>query len=137
MTDRELLKLSIEAMQKSYSPYSECKVGAALLAKSGKVYTGCNIENAAFTPTICAERTAFAKAVSEGENAFSAIAIVGGKEGKMVGAFPPCGVCRQVMAEFCDPDSFKIYLGLPDGGHEEYSLRDLLPSGFFPSALDR
>ena len=69
--------------------------------------------------------------------AFSAIAIVGGKEGKMVGAFPPCGVCRQVMAEFCDPDSFKIYLGLPDGGHEEYTLRDLLPSGFFPSALDQ
>ena len=135
MTTEKLINEAIIAMRKAYAPYSGFFVGAALLTKDGKVYTGCNIENAAFTPTICAERTAFAKAVSEGENAFSAIAIVGGKEGKMVGAFPPCGVCRQVMAEFCDPDSFKIYLGLPDGGYEEYSLRDLLPSGFFPSAL--
>jgi len=137
MTTEKLINEAIIAMRKAYAPYSGFFVGAALLTKDGKVYTGCNIENAAFTPTICAERTAFAKAVSEGENAFSAIAIVGGKEGKMVGAFPPCGVCRQVMAEFCDPDSFKIYLGLPDGGHEEYTLRDLLPSGFFPSALDQ
>lgn len=137
MTTEKLIQEAISAMQKAYAPYSGFFVGAALLTKDGKVYTGCNIENAAFTPTICAERTAFAKAVSEGKNAFSAIAIVGGKEGKMVGAFPPCGVCRQVMAEFCDPDSFKIYLGLPDGGHKEYSLRDLLPSGFFPSALDQ
>ncbi len=137
MTTEKLINEAIIAMRKAYAPYSGFFVGAALLTKEGKVYTGCNIENAAFTPTICAERTAFAKAVSEGENAFSAIAIVGGKEGKMVGTFPPCGVCRQVMAEFCDPDRFKIYLGLPDGGHEEYILRDLLPSGFFPSALDQ
>ena len=135
MTPNALVKIAIEAMHKAYAPYSGYFVGAALLTKDGKVYTGCNIENASFTPTICAERTAFSKAVSEGDKEFSAIAIVGGKGGKMVGAFPPCGVCRQVMAEFCDPDNFKVYLGLPDGNFEEYTLGDLLPAGFFPSAL--
>ena len=135
MTPNKLIEAAISAMQKAYAPYSGYFVGAALLTKDGKVYTGCNIENASYTPTICAERTAFSKAVSEGDKDFSAIAIVGGKGGKMVGAFPPCGVCRQVMAEFCDPDSFKIYLGLPDGSYEEHTLGELLPSGFFPSAL--
>lgn len=135
MTPKALVEKAIEAMQKAYAPYSGYFVGAALLTKDGKVYAGCNIENASYTPTICAERTAFSKAVSEGEREFTAIAIVGGKGGKMTGAFPPCGVCRQVMAEFCDPEAFKIYLGLPDGNFEEYTLRDLLPQGFFPSAL--
>ena len=137
MTTIQLIDQAKEAMLKAYAPYSGYFVGAALLTEDGKVYTGCNIENASFTPTICAERTAFSKAVSEGEMRFSAIAIVGGKGGQMVGAFPPCGVCRQVMAEFCDPDSFKIYLGLPDGEYEAYTLRDLLPAGFFPSAIEQ
>lgn len=135
MKPEALVKEAIDAMQKAYAPYSGFFVGAALLTKEGKVYTGCNIENAAFTPSICAERTAFSKAVSEGEKDFSAIAVVGGKGGKPVGAFPPCGVCRQVMAEFCDPDGFEIILGKPDG-YEIHTLRDLLPEGFFPSALN-
>ena len=129
MTDRELLKLSIEAMQKSYSPYSECKVGAALLAKSGKVYTGCNIENASFTPTVCAERTAFFKAISEGEKEFEKIAIVGGKGGEIKGMFSPCGVCRQVMSEFCDGD-FEVILVTGEEQYEKVTLAELLPYSF-------
>ena len=135
MNAEQLVAHAIDMMQKAYAPYSGFRVGAALLTKDGKVYLGCNIENAAFSPTICAERTAFAKAVSEGEREFAAIAIVGGKDGNMTGAFPPCGVCRQVMAEFCDPNTFKVYLGLPEG-YEEHLLKDLLPQGFFPSALN-
>ena len=135
MNAEQLVAHAIDMMQKAYAPYSGFRVGAALLTKDGKVYLGCNIENAAFSPTICAERTAFAKAVSEGEREFAAIAIVGGKDGNMTGAFPPCGVCRQVMAEFCDPNTFKVYLGLPRG-YEEHLLKDLLPKGFFPSALN-
>ena len=137
MDNKELIRLAGEARRASYSPYSGYAVGAALLCEDGEVYLGCNIENAAFSPTNCAERTAFFKAVSEGKRNFAKIAIVGGKANEPDGFSPPCGVCRQVMAEFCDPDNFKIYLGLPDGGYEEYSLRDLLPSGFFPSALDQ
>lgn len=129
MTDRELCALSIKAMQNSYSPYSSCKVGAALLAKSGKVYTGCNIENASFTPTVCAERTAFFKAISEGEKEFEKIAVVGGKGGVIVGAFSPCGVCRQVMSEFCESD-FEILLVTGEEGFEKVKLSDLLPYGF-------
>ena len=98
MTAEELLKKAEEAMGRAYAPYSGYKVGAALLTKSGRVYQGCNIENASFTPTICAERTAIFKAVYEGEREFEAIAVVGGKDGVVTGLFPPCGVCRQVMA---------------------------------------
>ena len=110
MTDSELVSLARAAMARAYAPYSGFQVGAALLAESGAVYLGCNIENSSYSPTICAERTAFAKAVSEGERAFTAIAIVGGKEGTCSGFCPPCGVCRQVMREFCF-DDFRILLG--------------------------
>ena len=105
MTDKELVLKAQEAMNNSYSPYSQFKVGAALLTESGKVYAGCNIENVAFGPSICAERVAFFKAISEGEKNFSKIAVVGGKNGIISSATPPCGVCRQVMREFCS-DSY-------------------------------
>ncbi len=128
MTDRELMDCAQRARERSYSPYSHFRVGAALLTKSGKVYTGCNIENAAYTPTVCAERTAFFKAVSEGESEFEALAIVGGKEGKTSPFCAPCGVCRQVISEFCPPD-FKILLGAP-GAFRTYTLKMLLPYSF-------
>ena len=136
MTDKELCRLAVEAREKAYAPYSGYLVGAALLAKSGKVYLGSNIENAAYTPTVCAERTAFFKAVSEGETEFFAIAVAGGNGDKVGGAFPPCGVCRQVMAEFCDGD-FKILTVTGDGMFEEYTLTELLPLAFSPKNLER
>ena len=129
MTAEQLVKLAKDAMMKAYAPYSGYYVGAALLTKAGKVYTGCNIENAAFGPTNCAERTAFFKAASEGERAFSAIAVVGGKGGGITGIFPPCGVCRQVMQEFCGPD-FLIHMGGKDGEIRTVTLEELLPFGF-------
>lgn len=131
MTEQELIKRALEARTFSYAPYSGFQVGAALLAGSGKLYTGCNIENAAFTPTNCAERTAFFKAVSEGEKEFLAIAIVGGKKEEGAKEFcAPCGVCRQIMMEFCDPEQFRIILGNENLEHQEYTLADLLPEGF-------
>ena len=123
-----LVEKAKEAMQKAYAPYSGYKVGAALLCADGRVYTGCNIENASYTPTVCAERVAFSKAVSEGERDFTAIAICGGKDGVIEGLFPPCGVCRQVMAEFCKPD-FAVYMITPEG-YEERTLAQLLPDSF-------
>lgn len=129
MTPETLLSMAKAAMMKAYAPYSGFFVGAALLTKSGKVYTGCNIENGAFSPTNCAERTAFFKAVSEGERDFAAIAVVGGKGGKITGLCSPCGVCRQVMQEFCGPD-FLIYMGKENDGYEAIALKDLLPYGF-------
>ena len=128
MLDKELLQLAIEARKQSYSPYSGFRVGAALLTKSGKVYGGCNIENAAYTPTNCAERTALFKAVSEGERDFSAIAIVGGKGEEPAEFCAPCGVCRQVLSEFCDMD-FRIILGTPEN-IRVYTLEELLPLSF-------
>ena len=128
MTPEQLMDTAIQAMQMSYSPYSGYRVGAALLAKNGKVYTGCNIENASFTPTICAERTAFFKAVYDGKRDFTAMAICGGKDGIITDACPPCGVCRQVMAEFCGPD-FTI-LVVTDEDYEKFALSDLLPHTF-------
>ncbi len=116
------------AMKNAYAPYSGYKVGAALLCADGSVYTGCNVENAAFSPTICAERTAFAKAVSEGHRAFSALAVCGGKDGVITGMFPPCGVCRQVMREFCQPD-FPVYLVTAEG-YETRTFAQLLPDSF-------
>ena len=131
MTDKELYALAIEAMKNSYSPYSECKVGAALLCKNGKVFTGTNIENAAFGPTVCAERVAVFKAVSEGEREFSKIAVVGGKGGVINGIFAPCGVCRQVLREFCE-DDFKILLGETPESFKDVTLKELLPLSFSP-----
>lgn len=116
-------------MQKAYAPYSEYKVGAALLGKSGTVYTGCNVENASYSPTNCAERTAFFKAISEGEREFVKIAVVGGKDGNVTDLFMPCGVCRQVMAEFCDSD-FEVIVALSEGNFKSFALHELLPFGF-------
>ena len=128
MTPEKLVELSKEAMQRAYAPYSGYKVGAALLCADGSVYLGCNIENASYTPTVCAERTAFFKAVSDGKREFSAIAICGGKEGKITGFFPPCGVCRQVMREFCR-DDFTVYL-IGDSEVKTRTLAQLLPDSF-------
>ena len=124
-----LVETAKDAMMKAYAPYSHYYVGAALLTKKGKVYTGCNIENSSYSPTNCAERTAFFKAVSEGERDFEAIAVVGGYEGNVKGIFPPCGVCRQVMSEFCKADEFKIILADKDG-YNVTTLDSLLPLGF-------
>ena len=129
-TENELRAMAIEAMQRAYSPYQHCKVGAALLAKSGKVYLGCNIENASYSPTICAERVAFVKAISEGEREFDAIAVAGSATDTVDGFFPPCGVCRQVMREFCDLDEFKILLVKNVNEHKTVTLRELLPYSF-------
>lgn len=135
MQAEELVQQAIEAREKSYSPYSGFAVGAALLTKNGKIYQGCNIENAAYTPTNCAERTAFFKAVSEGERDFVAIAIVGGKAGEpATDSCPPCGVCRQVMQEFCGPE-FEIILGNNEGVLMKKRLEELLPYGFGPQNL--
>lgn len=131
----QLIREAIAAMQYSYTPYSHFRVGAALLSKSGKIHRGCNIENAAYTPTNCAERTAFFKAVSEGEMEFDAICIVGGKDGKLEEYTSPCGVCRQVMMEFCDPETFKIILATDETHYTEFSLKELLPLGFGPGNL--
>ena len=128
MTPEKLCELAKEAMIHSYSPYSGYKVGAALLCKDGTVYTGCNIENASYTPTICAERTAIFKAVYDGKREFAAIAVCGGKDGVITGQFPPCGVCRQVIREFCG-DDFEIYMVHPDG-YEAVTLAQLLPYSF-------
>ena len=118
MIIQSLIKIAVEQLAFSYAPYSHFKVGAALLAENGTVYTGCNIENAAFTPTNCAERTAFFKAVSEGVHDFRAICIVGGMNGVWSSYAAPCGVCRQVMMEFCDPETFRIILAVSDGKYK-------------------
>ena len=128
MTPEKLAELAIQAMAGAYAPYSGYKVGAALLCADGTVYTGCNIENASYTPTVCAERTAFFKAITDGKREFAAIAVCGGKDGVIEGFFPPCGVCRQVMREFCD-DDFKVYL-IGDGTYETVTLTELLPHSF-------
>lgn len=138
MEDRDLIKEAYKAQSYSYSPYSHFQVGAALLGKSGHIYTGCNIENVSFSPTNCAERTAFFKAISEGEREFQKIAIVGGKKD----ATPdqrtyctPCGVCRQVMAEFCIPSEFRILLAKSEEDYQTYRLEELLPFPFAPGNL--
>lgn len=128
MTPEQLCDLAREAMTHAYAPYSGFKVGAALLCRDGKVYQGCNIENAAYGPTNCAERTAFFTAVYEGQREFEAIAVCGGKDGVITGIFPPCGVCRQVMREFCS-DDFLIYMVKPDG-YEVKTLAQILPCSF-------
>ncbi|MCI7796293.1 MAG: cytidine deaminase [Lachnospiraceae bacterium] len=135
MDNRELIRSALEAMKKAYTPYSDYKVGAALLTKSGKVYQGCNIENAAYTPTNCAERTAFFRAVFDGEREFDRICVVGGKHGEPVDYAAPCGVCRQVMMEFCDPETFRIILAVDEDHYSEYLLKELLPLGFGPGNL--
>lgn len=132
---QKMIDLAIEQLSFAYAPYSGFQVGAALLTKEGKMYTGCNIENAAYSSTNCAERTAFFKAVSEGERQFQAICIVGGKNGVLTDYTAPCGVCRQVMMEFCNPDSFQIILAKDRETYKMFSLRELLPMGFGPDNL--
>ena len=134
---QELIEKAIGMMDYSYVPYSHFHVGAALLAKNGTYYTGCNIENAAYTPTNCAERTAFFKAVSEGVKEFEAICIVGGKDGILTEYAAPCGVCRQVMMEFCDPETFQIILATDLEDYDIYTLNELLPLGFGPGNLKK
>ena len=135
MGDKELILEAIEARKNAYTPYSHFQVGAALEGAGGTVYRGCNIENAAYTPSNCAERTAFFKAVSEGERSFRRIAIVAGPEGKTLIHTAPCVVCRQVMMEFCDPDAFRILLATGPDDYRTYTLRQLLPEGFGPDNL--
>ena len=128
MTPEKLCELAKEAMMRAYAPYSGYFVGAALLCADGTVYQGCNIENSAFGPTNCAERTAFFKAIYDGQRDFAAIAVCGGKAGEITGVFPPCGVCRQVMREFCR-DDFRIYMVTPEG-YETRTLAQILPDSF-------
>ena len=132
---KQLIETAMEQRTFSYAPYSGFRVGAALLAKNGEIYTGCNIENAAYTPTNCAERTAFFKAVSEGVREFDAICIVGGKGKKLKEYAAPCGVCRQVMMEFCDPAEFTIILAISPEQYEIHKLKELIPWGFGPLNL--
>ncbi len=135
MTDKELMVAANEARKFAYTPYSDFKVGAALLTKSGKLYTGCNIENSSYTPTVCAERTAVFKAVSEGESDFAVIAVVGGKEENPLEFCSPCGVCRQVLAEFCGAD-FRILLGNPEK-FQSYTVDEILPFSFTKKDLNK
>ena len=132
---QRLIDTAIEQLSRAYVPYSHFQVGAALLTKDGAIYKGCNIENAAYTPSNCAERTAFFKAVSEGAREFAAICVVGGPKGRLTEYTPPCGVCRQVMMEFCDPEEFKIILAVNRESYKIYTLKELLPLGFGPGNL--
>ena len=129
MSNEELILIAIDAMDRAYSPYSNFRVGAALLCENDIVYTGCNIENASFSATNCAERTAFFKAIEKGERSFKKIAVVGGNNGIINEYIPPCGVCLQVMSEFCNPD-LKIILAKNEEDYIETSLRQLLPQSF-------
>ena len=131
----ELVKRAFGMRQFAYAPYSGFKVGAALLAKNGDIYGGCNIENAAYGATNCAERTAFFKAISEGVREFAAIAIVGGPEEGVKDFCAPCGICRQVMAEFCSPDEFYIILAKSPEEKKIFTLEQLFPEGFTPKNL--
>ena len=131
----QLIDTAIHQLKYSYTPYSNFKVGAALLAENGQVYTGCNIENAGYTATNCAERTAFFKAVSDGVKEFQAICVVGGRAGVLTEYTAPCGVCRQVMMEFCNPETFQVILAVDKEHYNVYTLKELLPLGFGPSNL--
>ena len=130
----KLITAAVDAMAQAYAPYSGFHVGAALLCADGSVYTGCNVENASYGATNCAERTAFFKAVSEGKRSFTAIALCGGLKGEIRDFCPPCGVCRQVMREFCN-DDFLIYLIGPDGQVQTCTLGQLLPGSFDAASL--
>lgn len=131
----ELINYALEARTRAYTPYSGFQVGAALLSEDNRVFTGCNIENAGYTPSNCAERTAFFKAVSEGVTRFRQIAVVGGMKGEIRDYCAPCGVCRQVMMEFGSPDTFQIILAKTPEDYKVYTLKELLPMGFGPDNL--
>ena len=136
MTDNELCRRAESAAEAAYNPYSRFAVGAALLCGDGSVYTGCNIENASFTPTVCAERVAVFKAVSDGKRDFVKIAIAGGMNGRIDGICPPCGVCRQVLAEFCDPE-MPVICANRKGEYKLVAMGDLLPDAFLPRDLGK
>lgn len=138
MEFQELIRKALEVRQKAYAPYSDFMVGAALLCKDGRIFTGCNIENASYGATNCAERTAFFKAVSEGYREFTAIAIAGGrKEAQSLEYCAPCGICRQVMSEFCDPDAFLVILPRSEEDYKSYTLGQLLPLGFTSADMEK
>ena len=132
---KDLVLAAVEARKYAYAPYSKFTVGAALQTQSGRIYTGCNIESASYSPTICAERTAVFKAVSEGYKSFRSIAIIGGKMGEGGSICPPCGVCLQVLLEFCDPDTFEVLLSQEDFHTRSYLLSELIPEGFRPERI--
>jgi cytidine deaminase len=134
---KEMTALALQAREQSYAPYSKYHVGACLETEEGEYFLGCNIENAGYTATNCAERTAFFKAVSEGKRRFQRIAIMGGAEGGALDSCPPCGVCLQVMMEFCNPETFEIILGNAKGEYQIYLLKELLPKGFGPENLEK
>ena len=129
MTKQELCTLAIKSMNNAYSPYSGYTVGAALLGDNGKVFTGCNVENSSYGATVCAERTAIFKAVSDGERDFSMLAVAGGKENELSDKFLPCGICRQVMSEFCKPE-FIVLVVTSENTYKEFTLSELLPNAF-------
>ena len=131
MYEKRLIELALKAREKAYCPYSNFAVGAALLCQDGTIYTGCNIESSAYTPTICAERTAFFKAVSEGKREFICIAVTGGRvDADVLPITTPCGVCRQVMMEFCNPETFEIVAAISESDYQVYKLKELLPEAF-------
>ena len=134
MNKKDLFVLAKETMQNSYAPYSKYNVGAVLLCKNGNIYKGCNVENASYSATNCAERTALFSAISNGEKEFSAICVVGGKNGEIEDYAMPCGICRQVLSEFCSAD-FKIFVGISENDIKEYTLGELLPFSFDKSRL--
>ena len=137
MYEKRLIELALEARNRSYCPYSGFAVGAALLCQDGTIYTGCNIESSAYTPTICAERTAIFKAVSEGKRDFICMAVAGGnKDADILPITTPCGVCRQVMIEFCNPQTFLVFCASSTERYKAYTLAQLLPKGFGPSNLE-
>lgn len=133
MDYKSLIKEAVAAKEMAYAPYSHFRVGAALLTKDGKIYRGCNIENVAFTPTNCAERTAFFKAISEGEKEFAAIAVTGDADDYLY----PCGVCRQVMVEFCDLQEFKVIVANTEEDYKVFSLGELVPGVFNAAELEK
>lgn len=138
MTNEELILEAKRAREFAYAPYSHFMVGAALMTKDGRIYHGCNVENSAYGPTNCAERTAFFKAISEGNREFAKIAVVGGAEGTGADEIcAPCGVCRQVMSEFCDPETFRVILADGKDRQRELTLKELLPLGFTPDNLKK
>lgn len=134
MNKKDLFMLAKDVMKNSYAPYSNYNVGAVLLTKNGNIYKGCNVENASYSVTCCAERTALFSAVAGGEKEFSAICIVGGKNGEITDYAMPCGICRQALAEFCDAD-FKVYVGINEDDIKEFTLGELLPCSFEKSKL--
>lgn len=136
MDRRKLIQTALDGLPRAYAPYSRFHVSAALLCRDGSVYTGVNIENAAYPATVCAERSAFFAAVNDGKREFEAIVICGGKDGVVTDYCPPCGTCRQVMREFCRPEQFRIILAKSADDYREFTLEQLLPSSFGPDNLN-